>query len=361
MKQNIKHLLRRFFTDPGFSDFDALRSDEEAREAIKRIPRSGIIESEKMWCEITRRIKAKRRRTALVWSSAAAVTLAAGMWWQLGIGNATQPMQEPRSVLISAVGGHQIDVQALRDTTIKTNTYNIVLDSVGAISYVLAASGEPAVTVAEAPIVNTVSIPRGAERRLVLPDGTQVWLGSESRLSFKVPFEDGRREVELLGEGYFDVRHNPAHPFTVRAPSMRVTALGTEFNVREWWGEPAVATLVQGAVVVERGSASVPLTPGEQFEVREGRMTIRRVDASLSGAWRTGRFYFNAMPLGEIARQMERWFDVSIVFRSPELERIRFTGVVNRSDGAEQVLRRVARIVPLRWNVNRGTIYIEKD
>ena len=112
---------------------------------------------------------------------------------------------------------------------------------------------------------NTVMVPRGGEYKLVLPDGTIVWLNAESSLRFPTSFTDNERKVYAKGELYFDVKHDEVKPFIVdveRGYTIRV--LGTEFNLRAYDDSPVVTTLVEGCVQVWSERDSVLLSPGQQ-------------------------------------------------------------------------------------------------
>ena len=102
-------------------------------------------------------------------------------------------------------------------------------------------------------VYNTISVPRGGEYKIVLADGTTVWLNSDSDIRFPVTFSGDKRQVELQGEAYFEVAKNVEKPFIVKINDYNIRVTGTQFNVRNYSGENVATTLVEGSVQLERG------------------------------------------------------------------------------------------------------------
>ncbi len=334
----------------------------------KQQKNDAILDKAKVWGEISRQCKAGDRwRTILLRiRRAAAVVLpllvAGTLWWYAGGGSDGEAQQqltaniEPgrKQAIIWTDERDYVDIQAVgRDTLIRRDGYNIRLDSDGTMVY------EPADSVGQS-VRNTIFVPRAGEHELVLPDGTRVWINSDTEMRFPVPFTDGERRVELRGEAYFDVAHDPERPFRVTTGGMTVTALGTRFNVKHYDGEPVQATLAQGAVMVEvDGKADgATLRPGQQYVLRNGVGEVREVDADASIAWIGGRFYFDGAPLSDIARQMERWYDISVIFADDDMSGERFTGVIDRSNTANDVMSTLEKIIGLQYDIRERTIVI---
>ncbi len=330
-----------------------------------------ILDKAKVWGEISRQCMAgDRRRTILRRTRlAAAVTLpllaAGALWWYAGEGNGGAAQQQEATLAANLEPGRKqaiiwtderdyVDIQAAgRDTLIRREGYNIRLDSGGAMVY------EPVDSAVQS-VRNTIFVPRAGEHELVLPDGTRVWINSDTEMRFPVPFTDGERRVELRGEAYFDVAHDPERPFRVTTGGMTVTALGTRFNVKHYNGEPVQATLAQGSVMVEvdGGADGATLRPGQQYVLHDGVSEVREVDAGASIAWIDGRFYFDGAPLSDIARQMERWYDISIVFADDDMSGECFTGVIDRSNTANDVMHTLEKIAGLQYDIRDRTIVI---
>ena len=185
----------------------------------------------------------------------------------------------------------------------------------GQLSYIKAKATDNAIT------YNKISTPRGGQYKVVLPDGSRVWLNSASTLSFPTAFTGGERRVAVTGEAYFEIARNTAQPFTVSVPgpagrSLDIAVLGTAFDVMAYEEEDAIrTTLVEGAVKLEKDGQSWQLKPGQQGVVKEGEHVKVDNDADIDAvtAWKNGRFEFRGNIKG-IMRQIARWYDVEVVY-----------------------------------------------
>jgi ferric-dicitrate binding protein FerR (iron transport regulator) len=110
---------------------------------------------------------------------------------------------------------------------------------------------------------NTLATPRGGQYKVVLADGSEVWLNASSSLRFPTVFTGNQREVELTGEAYFEVAKNKERPFRVKVGDIQVNVLGTHFNINAYADESAVKTsLLEGSVKIIKGKTSGLLKPG---------------------------------------------------------------------------------------------------
>lgn len=167
---------------------------------------------------------------------------------------------------------------------------------------------------------------------VVLGDGSRVHLSKHSRLRYpKIPLPD-RREVFLEGEAYFEVATNPQRPFSVHAPGLVTTVLGTTFNIRAFPSETTRAvSLLTGSIDVARtgDNAARParLTPGQQlrFDAATPGHELRPIDLRAATGWMSDRLIFQDEPLEAIARALARKFDLETTFLSPELRRLPIT------------------------------------
>lgn len=196
-------------------------------------------------------------------------------------------------------------------------------------------------------VYNTMRTPKGRQFHVTLPDGTKVWLNSQSAIRFPTHFAGGERKVDIEGEAYFEVTRNSNMPFkvAVRDQAM-VEVLGTAFNINAYDNEPQIATtLVEGSVKVaeQQGSASpVILQPGEQARVPHHDATsielLRHPDIDKALAWKNGQFYFDGATLPEIMRQVERWYDIEVVYPD-KVPPIVFVGKMTRGVTLRFLLR----------------------
>ncbi|WP_455668958.1 FecR family protein [Phocaeicola sp.] len=223
-----------------------------------------------------------------------------------------------------------------------------------ALFFVLRTSAPSAYTVFEATTVaqeitvqtqqgiHILNVPRGMNKKLELPDGTQVWLNAESQLEYPETFEgQERRAVRLKGEAYFEVAKDATHPFIVETDLLETQVLGTAFNVRAYSPEDAHVTLVEGSVKVSdaRHKKEILMKPGQNATLQQtGNFTINEVEAKAYNSWAEGQFYFDNTELVEIMRELGRWYNINIIFTSKEAMHYRLHFQSDRSEPLSQVL-----------------------
>ena len=201
-----------------------------------------------------------------------------------------------------------------------------------------------------------VEAPLGAQTRLRLPDGTLVVLNAGSRLVYPQDFGVDNREVELSGEGYFEVERNEKLPFHVQTPSLSVRVLGTKFNFRDYPNdEEAVVSLLEGKVALGnrlRAEAEMILLPDEQvtLDKAEGCMKKESTKVKNSLGWTSGRLFFDEMPLPEVVKILERSYDVHIIFATDSLRNLRFYGSFSRDEqGINEILQALGKTGKVRY------------
>jgi len=167
--------------------------------------------------------------------------------------------------------------------------------------------------------INTISTPRGGQYQLTLSDGSRVWLNAASSIKFPTAFTGADRKVEITGEAYFEVTHDPYKPFYVEANGAEIKVLGTHFDVNAYENEEATrVTLLQGSVRVNNDKGTTTIQPGEQAIVARSRepavATVPDMDEVMS--WKNGVFEFKDAPIEEIMKQVERWYDVTVHYEA---------------------------------------------
>ncbi|MCK0130831.1 DUF4974 domain-containing protein [Flavobacteriaceae bacterium F08102] len=214
---------------------------------------------------------------------------------------------------------------------------------------------------------NYLTIPRGGEYKIVLPDGTKVWLNSETQLKYPVQFIEGEtRQVELVyGEAYFDVSPSTAHAgasFKVFNKNQEVNVLGTEFNIKAYRNESVIyTTLVEGKVRVTAGKNNKTLAPSQQaiVNVRNNTMQVIEVDVYDEISWKDGVFSFNKKNLKEIMQVLARWYDMKVTFKNKELENAGFNGALGREQNIEEILETIKSFgVVKNYEINNKSIII---
>ncbi|WP_431212987.1 FecR family protein [Puia sp. P3] len=197
----------------------------------------------------------------------------------------------------------------------------------------------------------------GTRTRLVLPDGSQVWLNSSSKLKYTNDFNRGSREVALEGEAFFDVTKDAKRPFIVHTSSLDVKVLGTSFTIKSYPQDPTIeTTLLNGSIEVSRkdnpNTARVILKPNEKLvfnriassiaTTAQNKISLRTApqpDIAVNSipinipdsnkvetAWMYNRLVFQGDNFSELAEKMERWYNVRITIRDSSLSSCRFGG-----------------------------------
>jgi ferric-dicitrate binding protein FerR (iron transport regulator) len=190
---------------------------------------------------------------------------------------------------------------------------------------------------------NVLTTPRAGQFTIILADGTKVWLNNASSLRYPTVFAGNDRVVELSGEGYFEVAGNVHSPFKVLSNGNLVTVLGTHFNVKSYKDDPTYeVTLLEGSVSLKHGESSSVLRPGEQAVVSQdslGAMKIlRNSDTAQAVAWLNGKFSFHIDNVGNVMRQLARWYDVDVAYEG-SIPDIRLSGSISRKVNLSSVLQ----------------------
>lgn len=187
-------------------------------------------------------------------------------------------------------------------------------------------------------VYNTIRIPRGAEYKLVLADGSQVWLNAESTITYPVAFQGETREVRLQGEAYFEIAKNKNQPFIVHTTQFDVQVTGTQFNVRAYPGEMESATLAEGGIQLEKGGKTYSLKPGQQAYLEEEEVQVRKVNLESAIAWRYNAFSFEETPLEEIMNELARWYNIHVFYLNPKVKELHFTAWFRRNCTLQEVI-----------------------
>lgn len=189
--------------------------------------------------------------------------------------------------------------------------------------------------------INTITIPRGGKYTVTLPDGTTVWLNSESSLTYPVAFKGQQRKVKLKGEAYFEVAKNKQMPFVVETNKMTANVLGTHFNINSYQDNPDIkTTLLEGSVRISNERSSVVLIPGEQAIAGHSGSNIRtrKADTDQVIAWKNGYFIFRDDNIREVMNQISRWYDVEVEYRG-NMQHKNFGGIYSKNKDINELLQ----------------------
>ena len=209
-----------------------------------------------------------------------------------------------------------------------------------------------------------VSVDKGQKANLTLPDGTQVWLNSDSKIKYDNSCNNKERRIVLEGEAYFEVVKDKSRRFIVTADNVDVEALGTSFNVKSYLSEREVTvTLVEGKLRVSDEMFETILNPNERVVYHKGTGTFDRkntYDVSNIAAWRNNELAFYGETLEEIGAVLSRMYNVDIVFTSELEKHYSFSGMI-RNNSLGNVLEIISMTAPIKYKIYNDTIEISAN
>ena len=287
----------------------------------------------------------RRRLTA----AAASIIIAGGalMWWNINkkekpvtktaIVQPT-PNRQPASegAVLKLADGKEIILDNTQNGAVAIQGNTQVTKQGGLLSYNNKDAGNTI-------LYNTLSTPKGKIYKLLLADGSLVWLNAASSIRFPTAFTNDERNVEITGEVYFEVTKDPNKPFRVYFSSSltggeeregAVEVLGTHFNINAYANEDAVrTTLLEGSVKVSAISnkQSATLRPGEQVSMSQSLHLSQPVPVQTKKVmgWKDGYFSLDDLSLEALMREVERWYDVEVEYENGVPAKA-FFGKVNR-------------------------------
>ncbi|TCC87888.1 FecR family protein [Pedobacter hiemivivus] len=204
---------------------------------------------------------------------------------------------------------------------------------------------------------NTLVVGNGQRSVIKLPDGTKVWLNSDSRLIYPVAFSGDTREVYLEGEAYFDVSHDKKHPFYVHANKMDIKVLGTEFYVSSSANSDRnYAVLVAGSIAFSTGSwlnkIERQLVPGQRinYDLKENKLLISEVKTAEFQSWKEGFVDVNSESLDLIIQRIAKYYNIEISTQQLDLSNEKFSGRLDFQRSADDVLNILCAGTPYVYN-----------
>lgn len=210
--------------------------------------------------------------------------------------------------------------------------------------------------------IHRLSIPRGETFKVVLSEGTEVFLNSDSRLAYPTVFKGKERVVSLEGEAYFKVAKDAAHPFIVKSGNLQIRVLGTEFNVRSYSPTDVRVTLITGKVAVSDtcGVHSVEMVPGQSVQLSsDGTFAVNEVDIELFLYWKEGFFYFDDVALVDMMKEIGRWYNIDIEFRNSKIMGLRMHFFANRHQDIFHLIELLNRMERIHAYFEAGKLIIE--
>ncbi|QJB38461.1 FecR domain-containing protein [Chitinophaga oryzae] len=207
---------------------------------------------------------------------------------------------------------------------------------------------------------NILTTPAGVKFKIILPDGSTVWLNAASTLKYPASFGNTNRVVTLNGEAYFDIATAANRPFIVQSGSLSVEVLGTEFNI-DAYPEDGLSktTLIRGSVRVMNHRGSIVIQPGQQAvndPDNNNRLSVINADTEKETAWTNNMFSFKNDSLQAVLRDVARWYHVTIKY-SGRIPDERFSGEISRSSQLKDVLK-ILEINGISFEIKENVITV---
>ncbi|MCX2483332.1 FecR family protein [Pedobacter sp. MR2016-24] len=228
------------------------------------------------------------------------------------------------------------------------------------------AKGEIVYTITEnsnaaAGVMNKLETSRGEQTQVRLPDGSTVCLNAASSLKYPVSFVNQKnRKVSLSGEGYFEIAKDKTHPFIVESKGQEIKVLGTHFNINAYSDESSSkTTLLEGSILISTVNNSQTLIPGSEATNDGKNINVQLVDTELAVAWKNNLFLFENEELGSIMRQVERWYNVEVIY-SDNIAHERFGGGVSRFNSVAKLLKSLEATGKVHFRIEDRKIYVFK-
>ena len=208
----------------------------------------------------------------------------------------------------------------------------------------------------------TVIVPEGQKSMVVLPDGSTIWLNSGSRLKYKNDFNSSIREVEIDGEGFFEVKKDKSKMFRVNTGAIHIEVYGTAFNVKNYKEEKKLEVTVEsGNVGVIKGEAQLAnLTKGLQATIHNenGEVLLSSPKVEMVTAWKNNELIFDDTPFEEGIRYLERWYGVNIKIEEKMRKKHNYTFKV-KTESLRELLKLLQVITPLTYKIDGRNVTIK--
>lgn len=210
----------------------------------------------------------------------------------------------------------------------------------------------------------TVRTMPGQKSELELPDGTRIWLNSESEIVYPADYNINNRNVSLTrGEAFFDVAKSETSKFMLNAGELGVKVYGTRFNVRKYDEDPEVdVALEEGHIDVlsPEGGRWAEMFPGQKFTLEKatGDKSLVKCDAGIEGIWRMGELVIDQASFDKVLKSMERWYGVRITV-SGEYDASRQFWMTIKTESLREMLDRLDKLVPFSYDINGGKVTLK--
>ena len=235
-------------------------------------------------------------------------------------------------------------------------------------------------------VYNEISTPKGSRTQVSLPDGTKVWLNAGSNIKYPMEFLKGDRKVILTGEAFFEVKKYPKKRFIVNTSDLAIKVWGTKFNVKAYPEDRTIqTTLVEGSISIQKlkgreketylspnQTATYFKTTGNMPEMANAEpaplkkaapQTVHidnKINTILYTSWKDKKWVIEGQKLGDLARELERRFNVEIKFENESIKQYKFTGILS-DETFEQVLEVIKFSAPIEYSITNNLVILKEN
>ncbi|HZL09768.1 MAG TPA: FecR domain-containing protein [Prolixibacteraceae bacterium] len=215
-------------------------------------------------------------------------------------------------------------------------------------------------------VLNKLIIPFGKTSEILLPDGTKVILNAGSSLAYPDLFAGESREVFLMGEAYFEVKHDSKHPFIVQVNGLRIKDLGTMFNISAYKSDGRIETvLAEGKVSISQNNSGffalpTTLNPGQMasFDRQTNQIAVKSVNVEDYVLWTSGMMKFKTVDLNILVKKLERFYNIRFKFNDPMLGSLKISGKLELNENRNEVLKRISLTASVKIIDNGDGSYV---
>ena len=207
-----------------------------------------------------------------------------------------------------------------------------------------------------------INVPRGAEFRLMLEDGTLIHLGPESSLTIPADYSREKRIVTLSGKAYAEVYKDSLHPFLIQTPLAQIRVRGTQLNIEAYRDEPEERiSLVEGKAEVRAKGAWTELPVAYMATIGKDRqLSLAGANLYECTAWHHNRLIFENRPMESIMRELGRWYDFKAVFSSNRVREFRVTIDMDKYDTFNALARMIENMNEIHIKIRKSSVIISE-
>ena len=209
----------------------------------------------------------------------------------------------------------------------------------------------------------TKTTPKGRKFRMTLEDGSFIHMNSVSKITYPNKFDGEEREIEIIGEAYFDINRDESRPFKIKVKDYSVEVLGTSFNVQAYEDEDDFSVTVESGTVKvmldKEGKNTTILEKNQKlvFNPETNLTEIMDVDPDIDLSWRKGILKFNSTPIAKVEKILERWYGIDLVI-DREIYKKAFTGT-HQNENLKSVIESLTYATRTKYIVKGNSIIIK--